>query len=125
MDIVGQEAGCLGVVATKRGLPLHLEEDDHHQDHCLQDQNIDNHHVSLHRQALRPGLAKARLVSSDLLRNSNENPVRLSLHRGHCVQVAEPVESDLARGVDVVEQGRAGVQLSSCPGFHHLEHWFN
>ena len=39
MDIVGQEAGCLGVVATKRGLPLHLEEDDHHQDHCLQDQN--------------------------------------------------------------------------------------
>ena len=40
MDIVGQEAGCLGVVATKRGLPLHLEEDDHClQDHCLQDQN--------------------------------------------------------------------------------------
>ena len=39
MDIVGQEAGRLRVVATKRGLPLHLEEDDHHQDHCLQDQN--------------------------------------------------------------------------------------
>ena len=46
VDIVGQEAGCLGVVATKRGLPLHLEEDDQSviidhclQDHCLQDQN--------------------------------------------------------------------------------------
>ena len=77
-------------------------DDGHHDDQ-------DNHHVSLDSKALCPGLSKAscRWLLAEVLRNLDEDSVCLSGHRCDGVEVAEPVEGDLARRVDRVEQGGA------------------
>ena len=107
--------------------PDHTDDhrDDHtdHTDDHHHDAQQDNHHVSLHSEALCAGLSEAscRRLVAEVLRNLDEDSVCLSGHRCHGVEVAEPVEGDLARRVDRVEQGGAGVKLPARPSLHHLE----
>ena len=103
---------------------IDLTGEHHHLYHHLDNHHHnDNHHISLHGEALSPSLSEARLVGAEVFWNFHKDSVCLSRHRCHRVDVPEPVEGNLARSVDRVEQGGAGVQLPPGPSLHHLENW--